>query len=278
MKSAPPQGWMQANRDNWDRRVPMHLGSREYDLTRLRSGQGRLYPMEHEAIGNVAGLKVLHLQCHFGRDSLVFAQQGAKVVGVDFSEPAIALAHRLAGELNLAHLSEFHVSDIYDAPNAVPGRDAFDLVYTTWGTITWLPDLTGWARTIAHFLAPGGRLFFADAHPTALVFDDMIPEPDGRPGWFLPYFHDETYVEDDPADYAGERLPVAGRVHEWQHTVSEVLSALLDAGLVINQVQEYDTIPWAMFQTLVEGEDGLFRWPDKAWFPLSWSVVARKPA
>jgi SAM-dependent methyltransferase len=128
---------------------------------------------------------VLHLQCHFGKDSLVLAGRGAEVTGLDFSGLAVETARSLAAELGLA--ARFVQADLYDAPAAIPGPASFDLVYTTWGTITWLPDLAGWARVVAHFLRPGGALYFADAHPAVLVFDDMAGvDAGGRHGWFMP--------------------------------------------------------------------------------------------
>ena len=200
MRSRPPDGWLAANRVNWDQRVPVHLGSRDYDLTPLRSGSGKLFPIEEAELGPVKGHSLLHLQCHFGRDTLALAQRGAAVVGVDFSQPAIEWARLLAGELALANQARFHVCDIYDAPQEVPGGGSFDIVYSTWRTIGWLPDIKAWARVVAHFLAPGGRFYFADGHPTALVLDDEAAEADGRPGWYLPYFFDGTHVDDNTID------------------------------------------------------------------------------
>ncbi len=276
MKSDPPKEWRDSNRDNWDKRVPIHLVAEEYDLTPLRQGRGRLFPIDEALLGEVAGKRILHLQCHFGRDTLVLAQNGASVTGVDFSDLAIKQARKISREIDLDARASFFACDLFDAPGVVPGEGAYDIVYTSWGTIGWLPDIEGWARVVAHFLKPDGRLVFADGHPAALVFDDEKPEADGRPGWFLPYFYDETFVDQDTLDYTGGNHVVQGKVFEWMHTISDVVGALLGAGLTIENLQEYDRIPWPMFSTLEKRKDGLFHWPREAWFPLSWSIIAKK--
>ena len=138
--------WRVLNRANWDERVPIHLGAKSYDLGPLRAGRGRLHAIEEAELGPVHGLRVLHLQCHFGRDSLTLAQRGADVVGLDFSEPAIAAANELASELGLDGRARFVAADVYDAPAAIPDAHAFDLVYVTWGALCWLPDVRALGR------------------------------------------------------------------------------------------------------------------------------------
>lgn len=165
--------WRSANRANWDERVAIHLKAPCYELESLRAGRGRLNPIEEAEIGPLAGLRVLHLQCHFGRDSLILASRGARVVGLDFSKPAIATARQLAGELGLAERARFVGADLYDAPSAIPEPGAFDLVFVTWGAICWLPNIAAWARVVAAMLRPGGSLYLADGHPAAYVLDDV---------------------------------------------------------------------------------------------------------
>jgi SAM-dependent methyltransferase len=223
---------------------------------------------------------VLHLQCHFGKDTLTLAQGGAAaVVGLDFSAPAIAAARRLAGELGLADRARFVEADLYDAPRAIPEPGGFDLVFVTWGALCWLPDLVGWARMVAGFLRPGGRLYLAEGHPAALVFDDEAETPDGKRGWgwFAPYFQREALVLDNPIDYAdpAARLKNA-RTHEWMHPLSEVLGALSEAGLALDWLHEHPRVTWQMFRCLVRDPDGLFTWPDRPWLPLAYSLSARK--
>jgi SAM-dependent methyltransferase len=270
--------WRSANRANWDERVAVHLGAPAYEIESLRAGQGRLSPIEEAELGVVDGLRVLHLQCHFGRDSLILAGRGADVTGLDFSSPAIAAGSRLAAELGLAERCRFVEADLYDAPAAIAEPAAFDLVFVTWGALYWLPDIRRWAEIVAHFLKPGGALYLAEGHPAALVFDDEAPGQDGRPGWFLPYFSQGALVFDDPRDYADEtaRLTQA-RTYEWLHTLGAIVTALVDAGLNLQWLHEHDHVAWRMYQSLAKGHDGMYRWPDKPWLPLAFSLRAQRP-
>jgi SAM-dependent methyltransferase len=271
--------WRALNRANWDERVPLHLAAPIYDDASLRAGQAKRNAIEEAEFGPVAGLRLLHLQCHFGRDSLILAQRGARVVGLDFSPPAIAAARSLAARLGLADRARFVEADLYDAPSAIAEPAAsFDRVYVTWGAICWLPDIAGWARIIAHFLRPGGSLYLAEGHPAAMVLDDAVSQPDGRPGLLRPYFHSEPLLIDDPTDYADlDARLTNSRTCEWIHPLGSVVSALIAAGLRLDWLREHDAITWRMFNCLVEGPDGLFRWPDKPWLPLSYSLQASKP-
>ena len=171
----PDQAWRSLNRANWDERVAVHLGAEDYELGALRAGRGGLNPIEEAELGPVDGLRVLHPQCHFGRDSLILAQRGAEVTGLDFSPPAIAAARELAAELDLAGRTRFVEADLYDAQAAIPEPGSFDLVFVTWGAINWLPDIRRWAEIVAWFVKPGGALYLAEAHPAALVLDDAAP-------------------------------------------------------------------------------------------------------
>src|SRR5260370_41387369 len=166
----PSDECLDANRRNWDERVPIHRRDRTrfYAVERFLAGEKRLHAIERGELGDVAGKRLIHLQCHFGLDTLILARHGADVTGVDFSPAAIAEARRLAATTGLA--AEFVCANVYDARRVVAGE--FDIAYVTWGTICWLPDLTGWARTIASLLAPGGVLYFADAPPNILFLQD----------------------------------------------------------------------------------------------------------
>jgi len=263
--------WQVLNRANWDERVPVHLGS--YGLAPLRAGHGRLNAIEEAELGPVAGLRVLHLQCHFGADTLSLAQRGAVVTGIDFSAPAIDAARALAAELGLA--ARFVLSDVYNAPRALPEPGGFDLVYTTWGTTGWLPDIRRWAEVVAYFLRPGGALYFADAHPTAYVFDNVGMDAGGRPGWFVPYFARAPLVLDDPTDYADpEARLVNQRQVNWLHPLGDTLAALQGAGLRLEWLREHPRVAWQMFRCLVQDADGMWTWPDKPWLPLAMSLRA----
>ena len=271
------EDWRAVNRANWDERVAIHLRAPFYDLASLRAGRVRFGSITEAGLGSVAGLRVLHLQCHFGLDSLALAQRGAEVVGLDFSKPAITAARELADELGLAARARFVEADLYDAPAAIPEPRGFDLVFVTWGAICWLPDIRRWAEIVAHFIKPGGALFLAEGHPAALVFDDLAAPHGGLPGWFVPYFQREPLVLDDPTDYADEtaRLENA-RNYSWMHPLGAIVTGLIEAGLTLRWLHEHDAVPWRMFKLLVEGEDGLFRWPERPWLPLAFSLRAER--
>jgi SAM-dependent methyltransferase len=271
------QDWRSANRANWNERVEIHLGSACYERDSLRAGRGRLHPIEEAEIGSLEGLRVLHLQCHFGRDSLILAQRGARVVGLDFSAPAIAAAFELAAELGLAQRTHFVEADLYDAPTAIPEPGSFDLVFVTWGAINWLPDIRRWAEIVAHFLKPGGALYLAEGHPAALVFDDAAPRHGAMPGWFAPYFLRQPLVVDDPREYADEaaRL-VNARRYEWLHPLGAIVTALLASGLTLKWLHEHESVPWRMFEVLIEDAEGMYRWPDRPWLPLAFSLRAER--
>jgi len=273
----PEHDWRALNRANWDERVPIHLGAKSYDLGPLRAGRGRLHAIEEAELGPVHGLRVLHLQCHFGRDTLTLAQRGADVVGLDFSEPAIAAARELARELALVSRARFVAADVYDAPDAIPDAHAFDLVYVTWGALWWLPDIRRWAQVVTHFLKPGGRLYLADGHPTAYVYDDEAQMPGGMPGLFVPYFQREALLLDDERDYADETARLANsKTLQWVHPLGEIVTDLIDAGLRIGRLSEHDCVPWRMFRILVRDEAGMYRWPQRPWLPLAFSLTATR--
>lgn len=272
--------WLVANRANWDERVPIHVGSEFYDVDALRDRRATLYPIEEAELGDVAGLKVLHLQCHFGYDSLVLASRGAEVVGLDFSGPAVRAAIALAEELELEDRARFIEANVYDALEALGDEaGAFDLVFVTWGALGWLPDLTAWSQIVARVLKPGGALYLAEGHPAAFVFDDDARAGgEQRPGWFVPYFSHEALVLDSGEDYADPTAQLQNqRVYEWQHALHDILGGVMAAGLRLEMFREHAAVPWPMFECLEAGPDRLYRWPDEAWLPLSFSLRARKP-
>jgi SAM-dependent methyltransferase len=257
--------------------VALHLGQRGYDLTSLRAGRGRFNAIEEAELWPVDGKHILHLQCHFGADSLKLAQRGATVVGLDFSASAIDAARRLASELGLADRARFVHADLYDAPKAIPTAAAFDMMFVTWGAICWLPDIYRWAEIVSHFLKPGGSLYLADAHPTAMVFDDTAALPDGRPGFFAPYFSREPVVMEEAHDYADETTTVHNATtHTWIHPLGNIISGLLAADMTLDWLHEHDAVTWRMFNVLVRDAERLWRWPDKPWLPLAFSLKATR--
>jgi len=266
--------WRRLNRANWDERVAAHLApDSDYDIARLRRGNYELHGVEERELGPVAGLRLLHLQCHFGVDTLALAQKGAHVTGLDFSAPAIDAARALAAEFGIA--ADFVCADVYAARDAVEGT--FDRVFTSWGTIIWLPDIRAWARVVASVLAPGGEFYFADVHPAALVLDDAVPGSGEMPGWFVPYFHQGALAIDEASDYANPTARLTNTAtRQFIHSVADVVQALLDAGLCLTMLREHDTLAWKAFACMVEADGHLYRLPGKPWLPLSYSLKAMK--
>lgn len=272
--------WRALNRANWEERTAIHLGPRGYDLAPHRAGRGRLDALVEAELGDVSGLRILHLQCHVGHDSIALAQAGAaQVTGVDFSPAAIAAARALAAECGVGDRMRFVEADVLETPAALPGEAArFDLVFTTWGTIPWLPDLTRWAAAIAWALKPGGALYFADIHPTALIFDDQVErDAHGRPGWLVPYFERAAREFEEP-DYADPDAPlVQKRTIGWLHPIADILGALAAAGLRLDWLHEHPRMASRQFAALVQDADGMWAWPDAPWLPLGLSLRAVRP-
>ena len=274
--------WLDDNRSNWDERVPVHVASEFYDREPLRLGDGVLDPIARAGIERMHpegldGVRVLHLQCHFGSDTLSLANLGASVVGLDFSRAAVEEARRMATEIGVADRARFVEANIYDARHVLPEPGSFDLVFTTWGTIGWLPDVAEWARIIAWFLKPGGRLYFADGHPAAFVFDGA-DGPGGLPTFQYAYANPGPDVLEDPRDYADPAASLEhARTWEWMHPLDEVLGSLRGAGLAIDEFTERYQVPWQIFPFAVPQGDGMFGWPAQRWLPLSYEVVASAP-
>jgi len=275
----PPPDWRALNRANWDERVAVHLGPRGYDMAELQRGTARLNAIEEAELGPVAGLRLLHLQCHFGRDTLILAQRGASVVGLDFSAPAIDTATGLARQLGLQDRARFVQADLYDAPAAIGEPGGFDAVYVTWGALCWLPDIDGWARVVSHFLKPGGWLYLAEGHPAAMVLDDRTPLPDGTPGFFAPYFHNDPLRIDEAGDYVDPQARLTNSATcQWIHPLGRIVTGLIQAGLSLRWLHEHPAVTWRMFACLQQDSTGQFHWPDQPWLPLAFSLRAEKQA
>lgn len=225
--------WRAANRANWDERVPIHAAGPFYDLPGFVAGKDSLRDFEIAEVGDVSGKTLLHLQCHIGLDTLSWARRGATVTGLDFSAPAVEVASSLAGEIGVT-TARFVTSDVYDAVPAL-GAQTFDIVYTGFGALCWLPDLARWAQTVAALLAPGGFLYLAEFHP----FADVLAE-DGRTVE-NDYFQHGPIVVDAPGSYADpSAVTTATLTVEWLHGIGDVVSALAAAGLRLEFLHEYN--------------------------------------
>jgi SAM-dependent methyltransferase len=261
------------NRAAWDERVPIHLASEFYDVASFVDGRCSLHPFELDEVGPVDGLDLVHLQCHFGQDTLSWARHGARAVGLDFSEPAVEAARSLAQRCGLE--AEFVCADVHDALDVL-GAGRFDIVYTGLGALVWLPDLTSWARTVAGLLRPGGFVYLAEFHPVADIFGwhALVVEHD--------YFADPDGVREEQAGtYTdGDTGTTENVTWEWTHPVSEVISALLDAGLVLELFTERDETLWQRWPFLLhDPERRTWRLPPATpRLPLLYTVRARRPS
>lgn len=284
---------IEINRRNWDERAAIHareaLGEM---LACFRRGEDALLPIERAELGDISGKRVLHLQCHVGRDSLCLARRGAVVTGLDFSPTAIEVARRLSMETGLK--ATFIQGTVDQTPQLAPGP--YDLVFTTWGTLCWLPDMRGWARVVASVLAPGGELYCADAHPSFVRLEEHA-------GKLIPTFDFQTpsdrpleFVDAEPTTYLGEPTSMTHQATRvWIHSLSAIFGSLIDAGLTITMFREHEALPWRRYAAQVTVRPGetitlsgdvvsLVPATDRMWrlrdghprMPLSFSIRARK--
>jgi len=266
---------MKVNQRRWDELVAIHARAPSYGVEGFRRGRLSLHPLETKEVGPVRGKSLLHLQCHFGLDTLSWARRGARVTGVDYSKPAIALARSLAGELGIR--ATFVESNVYALQRVLEGR--FDIVYASYGAIVWLPDLRAWARMVARCLKPGGVLYLAEGHPSMGIFDDERPAPPLR--ILRPYFRGPAPIRfETPGDYADFAAKVQNVVtYEWGHPLSEVVSAIAQAGLRIEFLHEFPYCAWRMFPFMKKRKDGWWHLPaGMPSLPLMYSLRATAPS
>jgi SAM-dependent methyltransferase len=239
------------NRANWDERAPAHVDSPGYAVDKFRADPSYLSDVvrfDLPRLGNVDGLRGVHLQCHIGTDTISLARLGAYMTGLDFSGAAIAEARRLNDELG--HDVTFVEAELYEATDVLP-QHAFDLVFTGIGAIGWLPDIRRWAGVVAGLLAPDGRLFIREGHPILWSLGDR---PDGLLAIEHPYFEQaEPTVWDEPGTYVETETEFKHTVtHEWNHGLGEIMTALLEAGLTITGFVEHDSVPWEAIDDQME--------------------------
>lgn len=259
--------YIEANRRIWNLRTEAHKQSAFYDVETWKQGRNSLTEIEQRELGDVAGKKILHLQCHFGQDTLSLARLGARVTGCDISDNAIDYARQLARETNLK--ARFVRCNLYDLPQHLGGK--FDIVYTSFGAIGWLPDLDRWAEIIAQFLKKGGRFYFAEFHPFVWMLDDNME--------FIQYaYHNDGVIAtEQTGTYADRDADIQYTDYGWNHSLSEVLNCLLRQGLQLEFLHEYNYSPFDCFAKTVKGPDGNFRiqgLEDK--IPMVYSLSARK--
>ena len=243
--------YLEKNKAAWNAKTAVHIGSEFYDMSAFLRGESTLKPAELGLLGDISGKRILHLQCHFGQDTLSLARMGAQVTGVDLSDVAILKARALADELNLP--AAFVNCDVCSLREHLHEAASFDHVFTSYGTIGWLPDLDKWAAVIQHFLKPGGSLVMVDFHPMVWMFDPQFKEI------AYTYFNTGPIVEQSTGTYADRSAAISYETVSWNHPISELLQSLLDAGLQLKRNHEWDYSPYACFQEVSEEVPGEFR-------------------
>ncbi len=272
----PTSNYAEINRANWESRVAFHEAA--YGLEAYRKDRSHLSDVvraDLDRLGDLTNLDVVHLQCHIGTDTLSLARLGAHVTGVDFSPSALAVARTLAAELELD--ISFVESELYAAP-ATLSPQTFDLVYTGVGALCWLPDVRRWAQVVADLLRPGGRLFIREGHPMLWALGD--PRPDGLLTVEFPYFETPGTEFNEPFTYvAHEGVLSSPRTVQFNHGLGEIFTAVMDAGLNIESIEELDTIHWNPFgDAMEEVANGQFRLRDRPErVAMSYVLSASKP-
>lgn len=266
---------MSANQANWDARTPVHLASRFYGLDQDLDPARWFASFEWDDLGELAGRDVLHLQCHLGTETIAFAQRGARAVGLDFSAASVAAANGIAQKAGLD--VTYVQANVYDAVEALGGR-RFDVVYTGKGALCYLPDLDRWARVVARLLRPGGRLCLVEFHP---LLNSLGPKPGPGEGPELLLRHDylggSGAVHRDATHTYTDGPAVEGATdsYEWMHGTSEVVNALIQAGLTIRRLTESEELPWPRWPQMVRTPSGWWRLPEPR-IPLLYGLLATR--
>lgn len=241
--------YIEKNKAAWNSRTDHHIDSSFYDVDGFLKGKNSLNDIELKLLDDVKGKTVLHLQCHFGQDTISLSRMGAIATGVDLSDNAISKAIDLAKKAN--EDVSFICCDIYDLPNHLDKQ--FDIVFTSYGTIGWFPDLDKWAGIITRFLKPGGKFVFAEFHPVVWMFDNDFEKVT------YTYAKADPIIETEQGTYADKSAPITTEMITWNHSIAEVLTSLIQNGLTIDSFEEYDYSPYNCFNKTIEFEVGKFR-------------------
>ena len=264
--------YYETNKKRWNELVGIHAKSGGYDVSGFLRGKSSLHTLELEALPNVEGKTLLHLQCHFGMDTLSWVRRGAKVTGVDFSDEAIDMARILAQKTGLK--AEWLNCNIYDLPQNLDTQ--FDIVYTSYGVLMWLDDIEEWARIVALYLKPGGTFFIAEFHPFPWIYDDEHPTDLVIKYDYWHKAEPDHYVSD--ASYASGDMKVKNvDEYGWAHPLSTIVTALIDSGLNIRHIGEYPySVDSNQFKFMEKDTEGYWRLPGDP-IPLMYSIKATKP-
>ncbi len=261
------QNYIDINRQSWNNITDIHLKSAFYDHDNFMKGKTSLNKFELDLLGDITGKKILHLQCHFGQDSISLSRLGALVTGVDLSDKAIETARQIANDTNAD--VDFVCCDIYSLPTHLD--KTFDLVFTSYGAIGWLPDLDQWASIVSRFLKPNGQFVLVEFHPFVWMFDNNFE----KIGYS--YFNRGAIIETESGTYADKTADITQEFVSWNHSLGEVINSLVKNGLEIDLLNEYDYAPYNCFNSMVEFEPKEFRIEHLAnKIPLVYSIAATK--
>ncbi len=259
--------YLNINKDSWNKRAELHVDTDFYDVEGFTKGKTSLQDIELKLLGDIKGNSLLHLQCHFGMDTLSLERMGASCTGIDFSDKAIKAANELRDELGMN--SDFICSDLYSLPDVLDKK--YDIVFTTYGTIGWLPDIDKWAKIVSRYLKPDGKFVFAEFHPFIWMYDDDLNYIK------YSYFNSTPIVETETGSYADKNNEMKTKFVSWNHGLGEVISSLINNGLHILDFKEYNYSPYNIFgemESLDEGKYIIPKFGDKV--PLVYSVLATK--
>ena len=243
------KNYIEINRKSWNTKTDFHMKSEFYDLDGFLKGKSSLNEIELKLLGDVQGKSILHLQCHFGQDTISLGRLGANVTGVDFSDKAIANAKKLTK--SCAVNTSFICSDVYDLPRFL--NKQFDIVFTSYGTIGWLPDLDKWAQIVSRFLKPKGKFIFVEFHPVVWMFDDNFSDIKYN------YLNSGAIIETQQGTYADTNAAINQEYVMWNHGIGEVVNNLVKNDLEIKVLEEFDYSPYNCFNRTTEFEPRKFR-------------------
>lgn len=234
--------YLEINRQSWNQKTDIHLQSPFYDLDGFLKGQSSLNEIELALLGDLTGKSILHLQCHFGQDTISLSRLGADVTGIDLSDKAIGSAKQIAEKTKSN--TNFICCDIYNLPEHLEKQ--FDIVFTSYGVIGWLPDLDKWSKIISKYLKPNGQFIFVEFHPVVWMFDNNFEKVDYN------YFNSGAIIETESGTYADKTADITQEYVMWNHSMSEVINSLIKNGMEIISLDEFDYSPYNCFNKTIE--------------------------
>lgn len=259
--------YIDVNKKTWNEKVEIHVDSEFYNMKEFLAGETSLNEIELNLLGDVRGKKILHLQCHFGQDTISLARMGAEVTGVDLSDKAIAKGQEVAEQLGVE--VRFICSDVYQLPEVL--KEQFDIVYTSYGVIGWLPDMNKWGEVVAKFVKPGGKFVFVEFHPLIWMYDYDFTKIE------YSYFNVEAIVETESGTYADTSSESEFNTVNWNHSIADVVQGIVNSQLQIATFEEHNYSPYPCFNHVVEIAPKKYQiapFGDKA--PLVYAIVAKQ--